>query len=81
MSRQQVGEFAFVFKRTKRVTIPGGFTTVPDGEEEVTYSVSVDAEAIAHWCASRARDSKRGEARGMGGAVRVKVVNRKEVRS
>lgn len=80
MTRQQVGEFVLVWKRTKRVATPGGFTTVPDGEEAVTYSVSVDAEAIVRWCALRARNSKKGEARGMGGAVRVKVINR-EARS
>ena len=66
----------------KRVPLAGhgsGFTTVPDGHEDVTVQVEVDHEAIARRLFEQAARSRGQRSRYMNGAVLVRVVSRKRV--
>ena len=75
-----------VFPRTrivravrKRVPPAGpgkGFTTEPDGEEELYYSTSVDLEEL-HQLARRAAQNKSGKA--VDGSLEVRILERRRL--
>lgn len=62
-------------------TVPGrvsgyGFTTVPDGREEVYYSTEIDGVAL-EYMAKRAASNKSGVCRD--GALVVRVIERNKI--